>query len=412
MKAWLQFALVFIAINRLETLALGQSDVKTIPQHPPEACIPPNEIVPLPERIAGSQTDSYGKTTVALGSYERVSPDGRFVLRSFSGARLGDVSLIEFGAPQPGGGTQVLRAYETPLANEAFPVQGSWRYLVNVNGDHYALADVLRLQTQAKPLFRGGMTGFYAAASELPAAQPGHIKIRSFSWPNASGPSETQGEGALSVRTIEVDTARERIVADTGSQSICTERVREDGPLYALPMISVDGQEFAALPQTPPTPGEPTMRIYGFGASGKGCQPRATFDFSSGKVLFGFADSERGADVVWEYKGQVWWYSRALGQRFNLAPFEAPGATVQRLEASAFPGLTRDGRVVYGATWQACNPQGPCQAQAGYVVSDPVQSNAYQRFLSTHQGPARRQCVTYATVERERAAFAAARGIQ
>ena len=78
----------------------------------------------------------------ALGTYERVSPDGRFVLRSFSGARLGEVSLIELPLePQ-----QVMRVYKTPLSNEAFPVQGSWRYLVDVDGRHFRFRDVLRKQ--------------------------------------------------------------------------------------------------------------------------------------------------------------------------------------------------------------------------------------------------------------------------
>ena len=414
-------AIIFIAINVHFTPAVGQSDAQITVQAGAEACIVPNEFVELPQAVAGTQTDAYGKTTVALGSYERISPDGRFVLRSFSGTRLGDVSLIELGSARAGVPTQVLRAYETPLANEAFPVQGSWRYLVNTNGDHFNLADVLAQQQRAKPQFRGGMTGFYAAASELPGSTQGQVKIRSFSWPNASGNAETQGEGALSVRTIEVDVTRQRIVADSGSQLICAERVREDGPMYALPMISVNGQEFAALPQTPPRSAtgtgqgaqtdEPTMRIYGFGASGKGCEPRTTFAFSSGKALFGFAHRERGADVVWEYKGNVWWYSRELGQRFNIAPYAAPGGPVQGLEASAFPGLTRDGRVIYGATWKACNAGGACQPRAGYVIADPVQSNAYQQFLQVYKGTANRQCVTSADVARERSAFAAARGI-
>jgi hypothetical protein len=384
-------------------------------------CIPANTFTELPAAIAGTQTDAYGKTSVALGSYERISPDGRFILRSFSGGRLGDVSLIELNASG-----EAVAAYNTPLSNEAFPVQGSWRYLVDVNGDHYSFSSILRNKSLGKernrPLFRGGMSGFYAAAAELPfnpaTDKPGQVRIRSMSWPNPSGSAETQGEGALVARTLTIDTAQQRIVADSGAQRLCGQRLAEDGPLYALPMISVDGQEFAALPQTP-VKGEQTMRIFSFGKDGASCDSRATFSFSSGKTIFGFAHSTGYADLAYEYRSQVWWVSRGEGmgaeqggsQRFNIAPYYDNPRT--QLLASAFPGITQDGRVIYGATLKDCpaDPAKPCVDKAGYVTSDPYQSNAYQQFLRQVKGPARRQCITHRDVERVRANFARMHGL-
>jgi hypothetical protein len=380
------------------------------------ACIPANQFAELPQSIAGTQTDAYGKTTVALGSYERVSPDGRFVLRSFSGTRLGEVSLIELSADG-----KVVRAIPTPLKNEAFPVQGSWRYLVDTNGDHYTFESILRNRyagylpnssqytaKPVKPVFSGGMNGFYAAASELPSDKPGHVRIRSLSWPNASGDSQTQGEGALATRTIEVDTQRQRITFDSGVTFHCRERVRIDGPLYALPMISVDGTEFAALPQTP-VQGKQTMRIFGFRQDGKGCEAKQTFDFSSGKAIFGFSSQGRAANIAWEYNAQAFWYSRELQNPFNIAPFELEGrATGQNFEllASAFPGLTRDGRVIYGATLKDCSTgAASCRERVGYIISDPYQSNAYRNYMLTFKGNARQQCITMGDVLREQRAF-------
>ncbi|NJS37416.1 MAG: hypothetical protein HC765_15090 [Brachymonas sp.] len=389
-----------------------------------DQCIPAHQFAELPESIAGTQTDAYGKTAVALGAYERVSPDGRFVLRSFSGQRLGEVSLIELSAQG-----QVIRAIPTPLRNEAFPVQGSWRYLVDVNGDHYTLESIVQdlpsvtpssrstlaelgnrhLQQRdlaamkPQPVFRGGMDGFYAAAAELSSSKPGHIRIRSLSWPNASGDSQSQGEGALVSRTIEVDVQRQRITQDTGPVFHCRERIAQDGPLYALPMISVDGHEFAALPQTP-VQGKQTMRIFGFGESGTACQARETFDFSSGKAIFGFSSTGKAADIAWEYNGQAFWYSRELQTPFNIAPYELEGKRTGQgfeLQASAFPGLARDGRVIYGATLKDCT-SGTCKERVGYMISDPYQSNAYQNFLLAHKGAARRQCITVGDVQRER----------
>ena len=426
------------------TLTLAQNSINMPLLSDSQACIAPWQFIPLEASVVGTQTDAYGKTSVALGSYERVSPDGRFILRSFSGGRLGDVSLIDLSADG-----KVAKTYETPLSNEAFPVQGSWRYLVDVNGEHYSFKSILVNQKKAKPLFKAGMTGFYAAAAELPSSTAGHIRIRSLSWPNPSGNAETQGEGALVSRTIEVNTAKQQVSHDSGLQHHCADRIKEDGPLYALPMLSVDGQEFAALPQTP-VQGQPTMRIFGFGADGKGCEPRAAFAFASGKTIFGFpqeksanvpnssanaANSQNtGADLAYELDGQVWWYSRFLGQAFNLAPYleanqpvhllpasqsldtshtsQSPAAqSSQSLIASAFPGLTRDGRVIYAANWQSCPaptasaPTPVCSQRPGFVIADPFQSNAYQGFLRQYKGTARRQCITQGDVEKERIYF-------
>jgi hypothetical protein len=395
-------AILFIAITSMFVPGISQNSPQNTSQKNLQACIPANQFIELPASIAGTQTDDYGHTRVALGAYERISPDGRFILRSYSGGRLGDVSLIELS---PDG--RVLRAIDTPLKNEAFPVQGSWRYLVDTNGDHYTLESILRGGSgggaKPKPVFRGGMDGFYAAAAELPSNKPGHVLIRSLSWPNSSGDPQTQGEGALVSRTIEVDVQRHRITADSGPVFNCRERLWQDGPMYALPMISVDGMEFSALPQTP-VQGKQTMRIFGFGNEGLGCHLRADFDFSSGKSVFGFSQDNQSADMVWEYKGQVWWYPRNLGEPLNIGPYAIlDNGQVRKISidydliASAFPGLTRDGRVVYAATLKDCQG-GSCRQRVGYVISDPYQSNAYNRRLvslpATQSIKQRMVCIT------------------
>jgi hypothetical protein len=397
-------AIYSVALCAVFMPAISQNLSKNTEKNDLQACIPAHQFAELPASIAGTQTDAYGKTTVALGAYERVSPDGRYVLRSYSGSKLGEVSLIELSAEG-----QVIRAIPTPLKNEAFPVQGSWRYLVDTNGDHYTFESIVRSNyagdrpisssSTPRPVFRGGMDGFYAAASELPSSKPGHIRIRSLSWPNSSGDPQTQGEGALVSRTIEVDTRSHRITQDSGPVFHCRERIRQDGPLYALPMISVDGMEFAALPQTP-MQGKQTMRVFSFGQDGKSCDLREAFDFSSGKAIFGFSQNNQAANLAWEYQGQAHWYSRELKRPFNLAPSELEGRATGHdfdLQASAFPGLTRDGRVIYGATLKDCK-NSTCRDRVGYMISDPYQSNAYRNFMLTYKGTARQQCITYGDV--------------
>lgn len=392
-------------------------------------CVAANQFIALPPELAGRGDDQ----AVALGAYERISPDGRFVLRSYSGKNLSAVSLIELPAPSPQPNqldASVLAISQTPLSNEAFPVQGSWRYVVDTDGQHYTFNDLLVRQKQATPRFKGGMSGFYAAAAEVgstyPAKSAGPVQIRSLSWPNVGGDSDTVGEGMLTARTITVDGEQSRVLADSGRSNLCLSRSGIDGSLYSLPMISVDGQHFAALPQRPVN-NVATMRIFGFGTDGKQCLPERQFTSPTGKVTFGFtpqdfanAGQKQPPDLTYEYRGQTWWYASHAAKAFNLAPWEerpinATEKYRQKIIASAFPGVTRDGRVIYAATWQLCRGA-DCSDQAGYIVSDPYQSNAYQQYLLTrgsqsNAAPKAKSCITKSDVLRERSDFANFHGI-
>ena len=65
------------------------------------------------------------------------------------------------------------------------------------------------------------------------------------------------------------------------------------------------------------------------GTDGKQCLPEQQFTSPSGKVTFGFSPKGKGAnlpphaDVVYEYRGQAWWYASQLATALNLAPVEA-----------------------------------------------------------------------------------------
>ncbi len=396
---------------------------------PDKSCIPANQFVSLRPALAGRGTDQ----AVALGAYERISPDGRFVLRSYSGKDLSTVSLIELPAPTPlenQFAATVVAITQTPLSNEAFPVQGSWRYIVDTNGQHYVFSELLRRQRKAKPYFQAGMSGFYAAASEVATTYPTRshkpIQIRSLSWPNAGSDSDAAGEGMLTARTITVEPVQNRLLSDSGKVNLCLGRIGVDGSLYSLPMISVDGQHYSALPQRPVN-NVSTMRIFGFGSDGKQCMSEQQFTSPSGKVTFGFLPKSLAgtnptphADLVYEYRGQAWWYASQLATPLSLAPVEERPANPnqlyrQKIIASAFPGLTRDGRAIYAANWQLCSGVA-CADEAGYIVSDPYQSNAYQqrllaRPIALSDANARQSCIAIEDVMRERADFANFHGL-
>lgn len=370
-------------------------------------CIAPVTYLPLDAHEVGS--DGHG--VAALGTYERISPDGRFILRSYSGDRLGKVSLMEL--PES---TGKVKFYRTPFSNEAFPVQGSWRYLVDITGEHYRFSDLLSQQARAQPLFKGGMTGFYAAASELaaPAGQSSddpqaasarqRIHIRSLSWPQNADP-DAQGVGPLQIATIEVedDGTAARLVRNFGPSFICAGRAPIDGNVYALPMLSIDGTEFSAIPQVPRS-GQPSMRVYGLGpqvqASGHPCDLRADLGLSPSKAVFGFPANGQAGWLTYSDIGHVYVHDRDLRHTFRMDHAR------HRVLASAFPGLTRDGRVIYGATWRDCADAMSCPEQAGYVVVDPYQSQAWRDYWRGRGAPAPKACITRAEVAAERERFA------
>lgn len=369
------------------------------------SCIPAVSYLPLDAAVVG--TDSNG--VPALGTYERISPDGRFVLRSFSGRRLGEVSLMEL----PSGPDGRIRAYRTPLSNEAFPVQGSWRYLVDVDGRHFRLRDVLRSEAGAKPLFQGGMRGFYAAASELDAREapdPSLVWIRSMSWPQ--GDRSGQGTGPLQVRTIAIrdDGRAAEVVSDTGPQFICGSRQAADGGVYTLPMISVDGREFSAIPINPRV-GSPSMRVYGLSTAipgaDHGCEPRVDLMASPGKAVFAFP-GRASAMLAFTDNASAYFVDRRSPLQDQV--FRVDDERTQVL-ASAFPGFTRDGRIVFGATWQDCTADRLCERRAGYVVADPYQNADYRRQVQRLGLSPEKLCITHADVQRERRHFASERGL-
>lgn len=369
-------------------------------------CIAPITYLPLDSESVGKDANGLA----ALGTYERISPDGRFILRSYSGAQLGRVSLIEL--PKREGDS--IKVYRTPFSNEAFPVQGTWRYLVDVNGDHYRFAEVLKRQASALPLFRAGMTGFYAAASELHAKSAAQhpfqsIYIRSLSWPQGADP-DTQGVGPLQIETVEVwdDGQRAHVRQTSGQQYICTRRKSTDGGVYALPMISMDGKAFSAIPQIPAS-GPPSMRVYSLNSDAMSkehpCELQADLGFSPGKAVFGFAASAEEYWLTYSDLGHVYFYDAGLKQTFRLDHGR------YGVLASAFPGFTRDGRVVYGATWRDCADSQQCGERAGYVVVDPLQSRSYRTYWESKRSAPPRACITQSDVRREQERFAKFHGL-
>jgi len=370
-------------------------------------CVPANEYVPFVGVAAKPNSDG----TVPVGMYSRISPDGRYVMRSFSGDSLSTVTLMEI--VKQSDGTKVAQAYETDFNNEAFPIQGTWRFLSDVDGSHYRLGDLVRNQKRAKRQFKGGISGFYTAAAEMPGATDQNIQIRSLSWPNGNGNGlqDQQGTGQLTNEIITVKKNPDGSYDKTDTSKIfymCDNLRKTDGSMFSLPMISTNGLEFSALPQNPQDH-RMTMRIYKFGADNKECEPADDLRVPASKAIFGFAQTGKKAPLVYLSNAVVnnaavygiHLYDRDLGRTFFL------GDRSKFITADAFPGMTKDGRVVYGAKWKDCSN---CAEKTGYIITDFYQSEDVRRFRQSNPDQAKnlKQCVTeedVAKVEAEQAAM-------
>ena len=350
------------------------------------ACVPAHEYYPFDGKWVTKNSDG----DIELGMYARISPDGKYVLRSYSGKGLSNVTLMELVKDQKNS----VKPFETPMKNEAFPVQGSWRYLVDVNGDHYKLTDILKKQKKADKQFKGGISGFYTVAAELAGSTANSHKIRSLSWPTDANETN-QGVGVLSNRVItaSLDSKGSSTLTDKGSINyMCANLRGTDGQIMSLPMISMDGSEFASKPQNPRN-SEPSIRIYKFGEDNKTCEnvldlkidvSKVTFSTPEQGMLLFYASGSLGSNG-----NGVYFFDRKVNKTFTLSD------EAKKVKADSYPGFTRDGRIVYGALWEECTEKS-CVKKGGYVVSDPYQSKDVKDFKIANPNLAKsfKECIT------------------
>lgn len=356
-------------------------------------CVPAHEYFPMEKNAPRNDNGE-----IALGMYSRMSPDGRYILRSFSGNGISQVTLVELVR----GEKNSVKIYETPFSNEAFPVQGSWRYLVDIGGQHYLLDDIKKFQKKAQRQFSGGIKGFYTVASELSGGTNDSHQIRSLSWPSEGGSDGVgeQGVGVLSNQLIKAkftsDGKAQKI--DSGKVNyMCANLKKTDGSMMSLPMMSPWGTEFASMPQDPKN-GPPSMRIYSLQSNHKDCTLVQDLQMTVAKIIFSFP-MESGSQI----NAALFYASGGLGAKGNgVAFFERISKKVftlddpdRKVRADSFPGFTRDGRIMYGAEWEEC-VDGACVGKTGYVISDPLQSEDVKQYKLSNleAGKHLKECIT------------------
>lgn len=372
-----------------------------------DGCVPAAEYIPF---AAPDWGDKDRADYQAPGYYQRMSPDGRFVIRSFSGAGLGMVSLLEI--KKSSNGELVAVPYKTDLANEAFALLSTFRFVVDIDGKHYQIKDIIESGPKAKSRFRAGAIGVYAASTELAGGKENDFTIRSIAWPGSGANDDSRGTGVLYMMESRVTKEPGDLATASASASASDYKVRSEkryelcknlknseGRIYTTPMISISGDEFAARPLDPADK-NPSMRIYKILPEGK-CEKVADLGVESEKAYFGVNSAGKPAPLLFVNQGLHLW-DRETDLRFNLASSRKP------FQITGFPSMTKDGRVMVAAKWNECPSEKDCKETHGYIRLDPNQSEDVLAYKSENPKRASwmKKCILESevrTVEQEQA---------
>lgn len=369
-----------------------------------EQCVPAYEYIPY-----ASMTKSGSENDERTGQYQRVSPDGRYVLRSDSGSHLGSVTLLEIKKSTSKNQFEAY-AYKTPLANEAYALLSTFRFVVDVSGQHHKISDIKSNGKNSQPYFKAGESGWYAASTELPGGTDAAFKIRSIAWPNNNASTgfnrgSDMGKGILYMSETDMikDNGKYK-VKNEKRYKLCENLEKSEGTIFFQPMISPSGQFLSAMP-TNPKGGEPTMRIYKILDNGR-CEKVDDLGKVSQKAALGLESSGQIPPVMWsgpmianDHKTNLpvnGLYVRdpELGLNFYL------GDDKKSFQPVGFPNMTKDGRIVVSATWKNCSLNSAnkevCSDSRGIVRLDPNQSTEVKNYKAKGQKSASwfKKCIT------------------
>lgn len=325
-----------------------------------DRCIAPREFVPFP---AGTP-----------GQYHRVSPDGNFVIQSFSSEGFGDVSIVDLRR-DPATGKRPGRIYKTPMANETYPVEGTWRYIASPGRwiramEYFRMEDLLRDQDKTQFFFSGSFGEFYHTCAELPGSTAENVKFRIMGWTKLAYVDydvKLNPNGSLNGEP-----------KSTSSKWLCQNIASKEGFELVQPILSKDGTELAGIPQNARNP---SMRIYKILENGD-CERVLDLGFQTAKISFGFAVPGKKGRVTFTNADDIYIHDRDEGLTFAVGDRH-------RETGYSYPGLTRDGRVIYLVSRDG---------QMGYSIVDPYQIRP----------SAGKKCITeseVAAVEKQQAAI-------
>lgn len=304
-------------------------------------CVPARVEIPFPKSAQGN-----------TGMYHRVHPSGDYVLASGAyGEGHTSVSIWDLKNLDKGH----AKVIKTPMVDETYPVEGSWKLFASPNHDggtmkYFKFSDIKAKQEQATEIFSDSEHNqYYHSSAELPGSTGRKMKFRTMLWQNSVYRDYEVSFDANGKMTKETHT--ETKVACGNKQQLSS------------PILSKDGSEVATQD------GNGHTVIYKIKADGS-CDLVDEFGFDTGKVNFSYGN---GSQVVFqasvrqdvngnqEYVNGIWIYERCKapapagckrGPRRLSTPADSDNAS--------YPGMTKDGRVIY-------------IAEGKFVIVDPKQ---------------------------------------
>lgn len=299
-------------------------------------CVPAREFVPFPGRP---------------GIFHRVSPDGNYVMQSLSAEGFGDVSIVDFSKRDTKTGARIVTIHKTPMRNETYPVEGSWRYIASPGTishpmEYYRFSDLLRDKENTNYFFDDNFWEFYHSCGELAESTATMQKFRVMSWTH------------LIYKDFEVNLNSDGSIASEIKKSdtkwMCENIASEEGFELVQPLLSKDGQEVAGIPQNN---NNPTMRVYKIFPNGD-CEKVLDLGFQTSKV--GFSHPQKGSKGMLAFTDQsgVFVYDRDRD-------ITIPVSDAKTESRGSYPGFSKDGRVIYLTSKND---------QMGYSIVDPYQA--------------------------------------
>jgi hypothetical protein len=300
----------------------------------------------LAKCVAARQVVSYPEDLPNVGMYHRVHPSGQYIIASGAAEGVGEnrVAIIDL-TTKDAEGKPVAKAVKTPMINETYPVEGTWNLLAsprNFNREdspgmrYYRLGDVLEKSADAKPVMNDPEHDqWYHSAAELPGSTKDKPKFRTMLY------GERYRDYTMSFDKNGVVKESTKSETKRACQNL-TDRL-------ASPILSKDGTEVAA------TNSGKTV-IYKI-KDDSSCEVVDDLGVYTSKVNFSYPKAGTKGSVVFHgnftslvdgvptaARG-VFLYNRDTKITQKLS--DAKTAEEYTQTQPSYPGMTKDGRVVY-----------------------------------------------------------------
>lgn len=292
-------------------------------------CVPARRVVDAPDELND------------IGVYHRVHPSGNYVIasRAMEGNSENRVAVIDLSNPeQP-------RAIETPLIDEAYPIEGRWKYIASPRNNRWNSSNTTGSGMRYYPF--EGATGvleagreaqyvmndpdhdqWYHSSAELPGSTDQNFQFRTMLY----------GERYRDY-TISTNANGEVTTTHTETRSACQNLTGH----LSSPILSKDGTEVAA------NVGSSTV-IYRINRADATCELVDDVGFYTSKVSFSYPNPPSKGQIAFQGNHTV--MVDGIPQPMTgIFIYDRDTRTTRKISSNegnpSYPGFTQDGRVIY-----------------------------------------------------------------